>query len=100
VARRTREIGIRVAMGAPRSTILGQFMSESAWMVGGGIAAGIPMALGCGWLAQSLLYGLKPQDLTTAAAATLVLTLIAFVAALVPAWRAARLDPMVALHWE
>jgi macrolide transport system ATP-binding/permease protein len=100
VARRTREIGIRVAIGAPRSTILGQFLRESAWMVAGGIALGIPLALGCGRLAQSLLYGLKPQDVTTAIAATGLLALIAFCAALIPAWRAARLDPMVALRWE
>lgn len=100
VARRTREIGIRVAIGAPRSTILRQFLAEGAWMVAGGVALGVPLALGCGRLAQSLLYGLKAQDVTTVLLATMVLSLIALIAALLPAWRAARLDPMAALRWE
>lgn len=100
VARRTREIGIRMAIGAQRKRILGEFLTESAWIVAGGIALGIPLALGCGKLAASLLYGLTPQDATTALLATLVLAVVAFVAALIPAWRASRLEPMAALRWE
>jgi predicted permease len=100
VVRRTREIGIRVAVGAPRSRILALFLAESAWIVLGGIAAGIPLALGCGRLAASLLYGLKPQDAGTVAIATVLLALAAFAAALIPAWRAARLNAVVALRYE
>jgi predicted permease len=100
VARRTREIGIRMAIGAQRRRILVEFLKESAWMVAGGIALGIPLALGCGKLAASLLYGLKPQDAGTALMATALLAAVAFVAALIPAWRAARLEPMSALRWE
>jgi ABC-type antimicrobial peptide transport system permease subunit len=76
------------------------FLAESAWIVLGGIAFGIPLALGCGRLAASLLYGLKPQDAGTAAIATLFLVLAAFTAALIPAWRAARLNAVVALRYE
>lgn len=98
VVRRTREIGIRVAVGARRSSILGLFLAESAWIVLGGIAMGIPLALGCGRLAASLLYGLQPQDAGTAAIATIFLALAAFAAALIPAWRAATLNAVAALR--
>ena len=100
VVRRTREIGIRMAVGAPRRRILALFLRESAWMVFGGIAMGIPLALGCGRLAASLLYGLKPQDAGTVAIATALLALVAFAAALIPAWRAARLNAIAALRYE
>lgn len=100
VARRTREIGIRMAIGAGQWTILKHFLGESTWIVGTGIALGIPLALGCGTLAASLLYKLKPQDLGTVVAATALLSLVAFCAALIPAWRAARLDPTAALRYE
>ncbi len=89
-----------MAIGAQRQRILVLFLSESAWMVLGGVAAGIPLALGCGKLASSLLYGLKPQDPATAVIAAALLILVAFAAALIPAWRAARVDPMVALRYE
>jgi ABC-type antimicrobial peptide transport system permease subunit len=100
VAQRTREIGIRMAIGAARRTILQQFLGESGWTIAAGLAVGVPLALGCGVLAGSLLYGLKPQDPLTAFAAALILIAIAVVAALIPAWRASRLDPLVALRWE
>jgi predicted permease len=100
VAQRTREIGIRMAIGAARRTILQQFLGESGWTIAAGLAVGVPLALGCGVLAGSLLYGLKPQDPLTAFAAAIILIAIAVVAALIPAWRASRLDPLVALRWE
>jgi len=100
VARRTREIGIRMAVGAPRKRILALFLGESAWMVCGGIALGIPLALSCGRLAASLLYGLQPQDAGTVAISTVLLALVAFAAALIPAWRAARLNAIAALRYE
>jgi putative ABC transport system permease protein len=98
VSRRSKEIGIRMAIGADRRGILAMVLGEGAWIVVAGIAAGIPLALACGRLATTLLYGLKPQDAATAIAATALLALAALVASLVPAWRATRVDPMTALR--
>ena len=100
VSRRTREIGIRMAVGAGRGGILAMILRESVWMVAAGIAAGIPLAFLWGRLASTLLYGLKPQDTETAIMATLSLAVAALLAALLPAWRAAKVDPMVALRSE
>lgn len=100
VTRRTREIGIRMSVGAQRSRIFMLFLGDSAWIVLGGIAAGVPLALGCGMLASSLLYGLKGQDTGTEIGATAVLGLISLVATLLPAARAARVDPINALRHE
>ncbi|HEV8146419.1 MAG TPA: ABC transporter permease [Bryobacteraceae bacterium] len=100
VVRRTREIGIRMAIGARRGEVLGMFLRESAWIVAAGVAMGIPLALGGGKLASSLLYGLEGQDVRTAAIATGVLTIVALAAALIPAARAARVDPLIALRHE
>jgi predicted permease len=100
VAQRRREIGIRIAIGAPRRTILKQFLIESAWLVLAGAALGVPLMLACGRAAASLLYGLQPEDAATAIAATAVLGAIALAGALIPAWRAARVDPTIALRWE
>jgi predicted permease len=100
VARRTREIGIRMAIGAPRASVLGMFLRESAWIVAAGAALGIPLALGCGKLASTLLYGVEGQDPRIAAGATVLLALVAVAAALIPAARAARVDPLRALRHE
>jgi cell division protein FtsX len=100
VVRRTREIGIRMAIGAPRSGVVAMFLKEGGWLVGGGLLLGIPLALACGRLAESLLYGLQPQDTTTMLGATGLLLLIALAAALIPSWRAARIDPIRALRHE
>jgi ABC-type antimicrobial peptide transport system permease subunit len=100
VVRRTHEIGIRMAVGAERGRIVRLFLVESAWIVGAGVAAGIPLALVCGRLASSLLYGLAGQDLGTALGSTALLLVAAFAAAVIPAWRAARLDPLAALRHD
>src|SRR6185369_13404777 len=100
VVRRTREIGIRMAIGARRGEVLGMFLRESAWIVAAGVAMGIPLPLGGGKLASSLLYGLVGRDMRTAAIATGVLTIVALAAALIPAARAARVDPLIALRHE
>jgi ABC-type antimicrobial peptide transport system permease subunit len=75
-------------------------LREGAWTLLAGVALGIPLAFGVGRLASSLLYGLKPQDPGTAIAAIALLVLIALLAALLPARRAARVDPMTALRHE
>jgi len=100
VARRMREIGIRLAIGASRRVIFAQFLRESCWLAAAGIAVGVPLALALGRLAASLLYGLTGQDLTTAAAACAALAVTAVGAATIPAVRAARLDPMQSLRRE
>ncbi len=100
VARRMREIGIRMAVGAERRRILMLFLDESARVILGGIALGVPFAFLGSRLASSLLYGLKPQDTATAIMATALLALVALAATAIPAWRASRVDPMVALRHE
>jgi predicted permease len=100
VTRRTREIGIRLSVGARRAEIVGLFLGESAWITAAGVALGIPLMLVCGKLAASLLYGLEGGDPLTVAAATVTLILIALAAAFVPAARAARTDPVRALRHE
>jgi len=100
VSRRTREIGIRIAVGADRAGIVGMVLRESVWIIAAGISVGIPLALACGRFASALLYGLKAQDARTAIGATLLLAAAALIASLLPAWRAARVDPMTALRSE
>lgn len=100
VARRTREIGIRMALGADRSRVRGMIMQEVASMVLIGAAVGLVAALSAANLVGSLLYGLKPWDAPTYAGAALVVTVVAMVAAFVPAARATRVDPLIALRYE
>ena len=98
VVRRTREIGIRLAVGASRSSVIALFLKEGGWLVGCGAFLGVPLALACGRVAQSQLYGLSAHDTGTIAWATGLLLLSAAAAALIPAWRAARLNPVGALR--
>jgi predicted permease len=100
VVRRTHEIGIRMAVGAGRGRIVRLFLVESGWIAGAGVAAGIPLVLGCGRLASSLLYGLAGQDLRILLGSTALLLAAAAAAAVIPAWRAARLDPLAALRHD
>jgi predicted permease len=100
VARRMREIGIRMAVGAERRRILNLFLRESTWVVLGGIGVGAPLAFLSGRLASSLLYGVRAQDTGAALLATTLLIGVALAATTIPAWRASRVDPMVALRHE
>ncbi len=100
VAQRTAEIGIRMALGADRGTILGMIGVETAKVVGGGIAGGIAVTLAVGRLVRSILFGLTPTDTSSMVLAALVLTVVALAAALLPARRAVHVDPMVALRHE
>jgi putative ABC transport system permease protein len=94
VERRRREIGIRIALGAGRTAILTSILRESAGAVGAGLAVGVMLSLAVTGAARSLLFGLGPRDAATLAAAVFGLTGIAVVATLMPARRAARIDPI------
>ena len=100
VARRTREIGIRMALGAARGDVVWLVMKEVLVLVAIGIAVGLPASWAVTGLVQSQLYGIKPNDLLTIVMATLGITAIALLAGYVPARRATMVDPMRALRWE
>ena len=100
VSRRTREIGIRMAIGAERSDVMRMVMGEVGKLVALGLAIGIPAALAADRWATSLLFGLKPTDPLTLTTATALLLLVALFAGYLPARRATKVDPMVALRYE
>jgi putative ABC transport system permease protein len=97
---RANEIGIRLAMGASRATVLRMVLAESGWLVGTGLVIGLVMALGAARAARSLLFGLQPADPATVAAAAALLAAIGLVATYLPARRASRVDPMNVLRQE
>ena len=100
VAQRTREIGLRMALGAGRENVRGMVLRQVGRMIliGGGI--GIVAAIGVGRAAQSLLYGLEGLDVPVVGIVTVLLALVAFGAGYIPAMRASRVDPMQALRYE
>ena len=100
VARRTREIGIRMALGAQTGNVLRLVLRETLLLVLIGIALGLPAALAATRLTKGLLFGLTATDPFTIALATLVMIAVASLAGWIPARRAARVDPMVALRCE
>jgi ABC-type antimicrobial peptide transport system permease subunit len=104
VARRTNEIGIRMALGARRGNILGMVLREVLLLVGIGVALGIAGSLATARLAEAtvsgLLFGLKINDAMVIVFAAVVLVAVAALAGWLPARRASRVDPMVALRYE
>jgi putative ABC transport system permease protein len=100
VLQRTQEIGIRMALGANLSDVLRLVLGQGAKLALFGVAIGVPAALALTRLMQSLLFETSASDPLTLIAVTLLLTLVGMLACLVPAWRAMRVDPMVALRYE
>ena len=100
VARRTSEIGVRMALGAERADVLQLVMRESMTLVLVGVLLGLAAAIAASRPIASLLFGLAPADPMTIAAAIAVMLLLSSVAAYLPARRASRVDPMVALRYE
>jgi putative ABC transport system permease protein len=100
VEQRTNEIGIRMALGADRGSVVAMVMRNAFAQVAIGLAIGVPAAIGAGWAITSQLYGVKPYDPAMLAFATLLLGLAALAAAAIPARRAAGVNPTQALRTE
>jgi predicted permease len=100
VAGRTREIGVRMALGAQRGNVLTLVMREAMLLVGIGVVAGIPLAMLCTRVINSMLFGLQNTDPISLAIVVVALMVIGALASLIPARRATKVDPMVALRYE
>jgi putative ABC transport system permease protein len=100
VTRKTREIGVRMALGATRTVVIRSVLREALFLGLLGIAIGLPMTLGVVRLLASFLFGLSATDPFTLTASTSILATVALIAGLIPAWKASRVDPMVALRHE
>jgi len=100
VARRTKEMGIRMALGARPGRLIRMVVRGAVQLVVLGIALGLPAAWAASQWVKSMLFGLTPADPATIAGSALLLAIAALLAAYVPARRAANVDPMVALRWE
>jgi ABC-type antimicrobial peptide transport system permease subunit len=98
VARRTREIGVRVALGAEPGRMVAMVLREAMILTAIGLVIGLPLAIGVGNALRAFLFDVPPRDPVTLAASCLVLTVVALVAAYVPARRASRIDPSAALR--
>jgi predicted lysophospholipase L1 biosynthesis ABC-type transport system permease subunit len=97
VAHRRKEIGIRIALGSSASGVFRLVVREGALLVGSGLAVGAAGAVGLARVLASQLVGVRPQDPLVLASAITILAVVALVACALPAWRAARIDPVVAL---
>jgi ABC-type antimicrobial peptide transport system permease subunit len=100
VTQRTREIGIRISLGASRGRVLGEVVREGMRLALLGLAAGMAGAFAVGRILGSLLHEVKPGDPLIFAATAGLLAAVALIACYVPARRAARLDPTIALRYE
>lgn len=100
VAQRTRDIGIRIALGASQAQIVWDVLGFGVRLAGIGLAVGLAVALAATRLLSSLLYGVRPTDAVTFAAVSFILLVVALIASYLPARRATRVDPLVALRYE
>ena len=100
VSLRTREVGIRMALGAARSDVLALVLRQGAWLTAAGLGLGLIASLALSRLLGSLLFEVKPADAATSIAAVLLLAVVSLAACYIPARRAASVDPMIALRYE
>jgi ABC-type antimicrobial peptide transport system permease subunit len=98
ISQRTKEIGIRMALGAEAKAVQKLFVREGMWLVLISVGLGLPMALAAARLATSMLYGVRPYDMATFSIVPVVLWVVALMACWIPSRRASRVDPMVALR--
>lgn len=98
VSQRTSELGLRMALGAGTADVVRLIMSRTTALAGGGVLLGAVLSIGTGRLIGSFLFGLTPADPSTFGAVLVAVSVVVALAAAVPAWRAARIDPMVALR--
>ena len=100
VSERTREIGVRLAMGARREDVMGMILRRASWLTGSGVCAGLLMAYGLARMVASLLRGVRPDDPVVFSTITAIIAAIALISSWMPARRASRIDPMAALRDE
>lgn len=100
VTQRQQEIGLRMALGASRAAVLGLVVRQGMSVLAAGLAAGLVLSLALMCVLSSVLYAVRPYDPVSLAAAAAALALVALLACSIPAWRAARVDPLVALRYE
>lgn len=100
VQQRTQEIGIRMALGAERHTVTRMVLGQAMTLTGIGLVLGLAGAYAAGAVMKSLLYGVEPGDALSLSAAMLALCAVSVAAALIPAWRASQVDPIMALRYE
>jgi putative ABC transport system permease protein len=100
VTQRQQEIGLRMALGASRTDVLGLVVGQGMSLMLAGLGAGLVLSLGLTWVLGSLLFSVRPYDPVSLAAAAGALALVALIACSLPAWRATRVDPLVALRYE
>ena len=100
VSQRTREIGVRMALGAQKGSVYGMVLREAGWLIGAGVLVGLGCSLGAGMLMRTLLFGVKAWDAPTLTGVAVVLAVFAVMASYVPARRAASVNPVEALRAE
>jgi ABC-type antimicrobial peptide transport system permease subunit len=100
VARRTRELGIRMALGAERGRVVALVVREILPVVLAGIVAGAAASLLCGRYVETQLFGVKGMDPAVTIMSAVAILLVSMLAALFPAWRASRIDPITALRYQ